>query len=117
MTKLATVAPAEPSAPAHQRPRPLVADGRFLKLWAAGGFANTMRWLELLAAGIYVYDTTESAFLAAAVTALRSVPMLCLGAVAGALAERVDRRLLLICGLFLMASTATSLAVSSFTGH
>src|SRR5260221_13027834 len=93
MTKLATASLAAASADAPHRPKPLLADGRFLRLWAAGGLANTMRWLELLAAGIFVFDTTDSAFLAAAVTALRSVPMLCLGAMAGGLAPRGDPRL------------------------
>src|SRR5258708_27428396 len=116
MTKAASATTPAPE-PAQPRARlRLLADGRFVRIWLAGGLANTMRWLELLAVGIFVFDATDSAFLAAAVTALRSVPMLCLGAFAGALAERVDRRLLLILGLFGMAAVASLLALSALSG-
>ncbi|MBI1774659.1 MAG: MFS transporter [Proteobacteria bacterium] len=108
--------PAERVAAPHAQV-PLLKDGRFLRIWIVGGVANTMRWLELLAVGIFVFDATDSAFLAAAVTALRSLPMLCLGAFAGALAERSDRRLLLIAGLFGMAAIAGVLALLAFTGR
>jgi MFS family permease len=116
MTKAATAPRLDREQAPPRAKRALLADGRFLRLWAVGGLANTMRWLELLAAGIYVFDATDSAFLAAAVTALRSMPMLFFGAMAGALAERIDRRLLLISGMLAMTTTAGLLALSALLG-
>jgi len=33
----------------------------FLRLWLVGAFANAMRWLELLASGLFAYEVTGSA--------------------------------------------------------
>lgn len=83
--------------------RRLFATPDFRRIWLLGGIANTMRWLELLAATLWTYEATGSAFMVAAVAMMRALPMLLLGAVAGALAERLDRRRLLIA---LQASSA-----------
>jgi len=31
----------------------------FLRLWLVGAFANAMRWLELLASGVFAYEVTD----------------------------------------------------------
>ena len=49
-------------------PRILLATPSYLRLWVAGGFGNSMRWLEMLVAGIYTFDVTGSAFWVAVVT-------------------------------------------------
>jgi hypothetical protein len=33
----------------------------FVRLWLVGAFANAMRWLELLASGLFAYEVTGSA--------------------------------------------------------
>ena len=53
----------------------------FLRLWLVGAFANAMRWLELLASGLFAYEVTGSALAATAVVAARQLPQLLLGAV------------------------------------
>ena len=63
-----------------------------------------MRWLETIALGVFVYDLTESAFLVGFVAFLRMAPMLLLGAFIGALADRLNRKTM-------MVATNTSLAV------
>lgn len=75
----------------------------YRRLWMLGGIANAMRWLELLAATLWTYEVTGSALAVSAVAMVRALPMMLLGAIAGALAERMDRRRLLIA---LQASSA-----------
>ena len=43
----------------------------FLRLWLVGAFANAMRWLELLASGLFAYEVTGSALAVTAVVAVR----------------------------------------------
>ncbi|MCS6930790.1 MAG: MFS transporter [Acetobacteraceae bacterium] len=68
----------------------------FVRLWAIGGIANTMRWVEILVASLWTWQQTHSALAVALVAMMRAVPMLLLGAAAGAIADRMDRRLVLI---------------------
>nr|WP_314074308.1 MFS transporter [uncultured Roseococcus sp.] len=68
----------------------------YRRLWVLGGIANAMRWLEMLAASLWTFEATQSALAVAAVAMMRALPMLLLGALAGVLAERFDRRRLLI---------------------
>ncbi|WP_424810711.1 MFS transporter [Roseococcus sp. YIM B11640] len=75
----------------------------YRRIWMLGGIANAMRWLEMLAASLWTFEATGSTLAVAAVSMMRALPMLLLGAVAGALAERMDRRRLLVA---LQASSA-----------
>ena len=59
-------------------------------LWAMG------RWIEMLALGWLVLDLTNSPLILGLVMACRGIPMLLLGAFGGLLADRMDRRRLLI---------------------
>lgn len=84
-------------------PRVLLAAPSYLRLWIAGGFGNSMRWLEMLVAGIYVFSVTGSAFWVAVVTVARTLPMLFLGSLTGVVSETLNRKTMLLCGLFIMA--------------
>src|SRR5262245_40866721 len=64
----------------------------FRRLWAVGFVISAVRWLEMLAVGVFVYQHTGSAFDVALMTLLRMLPLALFGAVIGALAERVERR-------------------------
>ncbi|WP_421993681.1 MFS transporter [Roseococcus sp.] len=75
----------------------------YRRLWLLGGIANAMRWMEILAASLWTFEATQSALAVAAVAMMRALPMLLLGALAGVLAERFDRRRLLV---FLQSSSA-----------
>lgn len=75
--------------------------------------AGTMRWLEVLAVGVYTLEQTGSPFLVALMYFVRTVPMLLLGSLMGALAERIDRRKMLIGGMSGMATTACVLSLLS----
>ncbi|MDX9861598.1 MAG: MFS transporter, partial [Rhodospirillales bacterium] len=76
----------------------LLADGDFRRVWGGGALLGVARWLETLAVGIFVIDLTGSAAAVAAVSFMRMLPLLILGAVAGTLAGRFSRRALLLSG-------------------
>jgi MFS family permease len=89
----------------------LLRDPAFLRVWLSGGVAGVLRWLEMLAIGVYVLETTGSPFLVALMTVLRMAPMALFGIPAGALADRYDRKRLLIIGLVALAGVAAILAL------
>ena len=82
----------------------------FRRLWVVGLVLFVVRWLEMLAVGVFAYQATESAFLVAMLTMLRLLPMGMFGAVLGAVAERLERRSALI--VVVLAMMASSLAVA-----
>lgn len=96
--------------------RTLLRNPAFVRLWAAGIFANTTRWLEILACGLYIFAVTGSALAVALVSMLRALPMLAAGAFAGALAEAMDRKRLLGFGQILNATTSALIALSAMAG-
>ena len=81
----------------------LSSNSEFLSLWFVGGILNILRWLELLAVGIVVFDMTASPFYVALMVTMRFLPMLFLGFFSGAIVERINRRLGLIVIFLLMA--------------
>ena len=80
-------------------------------------WANAMRWLELLASGLFAYEVTHSAFAVTAVVAARQLPQLFLGALAGAVSEAVNRKTIVMATLLGPAAVSTVLAVLAGTGH
>jgi hypothetical protein len=51
---------------------PLFTAPGFKELWIAGGIANAMLWLEVLAAGLFTFQATGSGLAVAIVSAARS---------------------------------------------
>lgn len=82
----------------------------FRRLWLVGFTMYIVRWLELLAVGVFTYDVTGSASLVAAMVMLRILPMGLFGAFVGAAADRLERRTALI--LVLVAMMANSAAIA-----
>jgi MFS family permease len=91
--------------------RSLLTDPGFLRIWIAGALVGTIRWLEVLAVGVYTYQATASPLIVATMLFARMVPTMLLGAFAGAIADRVNRRHLMMAGLVLMCLVSASLAV------
>lgn len=89
----------------------------FLRLWLVGAFANAMRWLELLASGLFAYEVTGSALAVTVVVAVRQLPQLAFGAFAGAVSEAVNRKLIVMLALLVPAFVSTVLASLATTGH
>ncbi len=107
------------TAPAPDRSpiRDLLADGAFLRLWCAGGMTNSMRWVEMLVSGLFAYQLTQSAFAVSLVLMSRALPMLTAGALAGAVAESLNRKSLLMAGQAATATGAIVIALLAATGQ
>ena len=67
----------------------------YKRLWGIGISSTTMRWMETVALGIYVFELTGSPFWVAIVGFLRMIPMFLLGPFVGLVSDRVNRKLLM----------------------
>lgn len=97
--------------------RELLASPDFLRLWLVGAFANAMRWLELLATGLFAYEVTGSALAVTGVVAARQLPQLLFGAFVGAVSEAVNRKLIVMLALIVPAAVSTVLATLATMGQ
>ncbi|MBM3532239.1 MAG: MFS transporter [Alphaproteobacteria bacterium] len=95
--------------------RELLREGPFRLAWVIGGLAGLMRWLDMLAVGVYVFEVTASPLLVALITLARLMPMLA-GAFIGALAERVPLRRMLLIMLGSITAVYAVLAMLAFAG-
>lgn len=78
-----------------QRPPALFSDSRYLRLWLIGLCCGVVRWLELLAFGIFAFDITGSPALVALVVILRFLPLALFGVFLGAFSDIVSPERLL----------------------
>jgi MFS family permease len=94
----------------------LLATPAFPLLWSVGVVTNVLRWLEVLAAALFTLDATGSEVAVAAVVAARSLPLVFMGAVAGVLADAIDRKLILVGGMLLSAASSGAVAALAWAG-
>lgn len=80
----------------------LFRDRRYLRVWLVGCLTGVVRWLELLAFGLFAWDVTHSPALVALLALLRFTPLALFGIVIGALADLLDARRMLIGGLVMI---------------
>jgi MFS family permease len=95
----------------------LLADAEFRRVWLIGGIAGGLRWLELLAISVYVLQLTGSPSMVALVTVARLAPMFLCGLPIGALADRYERKTLLLVGLVVLTLTSGVLGVLALSGQ
>ena len=88
----------------------------FKELWIAGGIANAMLWLEVLAAGLFTYQGTRSGLAVAIVSAARSIPLLLTGAFIGVLSDAINRKRIVVGGLVLTALSSVSVGALGLCG-
>lgn len=100
------VLPAEPRPPMR-----LVRDASLGPFLAGNLASNVGTWLHNVAAAIVVFDLTGSAFLVGLLMAAMFGPAMLLSPWAGAVADRVDRRSLLVLSQGLAAAGGAGLAV------
>jgi MFS family permease len=100
-----------PESRAPQGARSLLSSRAFRRLWALGGLANAMRWVEMLAAALFTYEVTGSGMAVAFVSAARSLPLLFLGAIAGVVCEAINRKRILLGGMLLSFTAALSICL------
>ena len=88
------------SATASAGPRfPAMASWDFRRLFANGFFTTGSRWAQVLARGWLVHDLSDGSTAAVGwVTFASFIPFVIVGPIAGAVADRFDRRKLLIFG-------------------
>lgn len=86
------------------------------RLWLAGVGAGVMRWLEVLAFGLYVLERTGSPLAVAVASFARFLPLLLIGAPAAALAERCEPRRLLMAAYVALALVQLGAALAAATG-
>ncbi|MGE0766852.1 MAG: MFS transporter [Hyphomicrobiaceae bacterium] len=89
----------------------------YRRLWIAGALSGITRWLEFIALGIYAYELTASPPLVALLAVIRMAPYVLLGFFIGALADRYDRRTLLIATTFVLALVTIAMTILTATGH
>ncbi|CAN5627520.1 N/A [soil metagenome] len=89
----------------------------FALVFAAALISNVGTWMETVAVGDLVADRTGQASWTALVAAAGFLPMGLLGPIGGAVADRLDRRKLVMTMTALQMVFAAGLVVASATGH
>ncbi len=98
-------------------PWSLLKESQFRRIWLAGATVGVMRWLDVLAVGVYTHQVTGDALVVATMLFMRMLPMLLFGAVIGAWSERVNRKSLLMAGMFVVALLYLVQGWLSYTGR
>ncbi|HJR18810.1 MAG TPA: MFS transporter [Actinomycetota bacterium] len=120
-----------PQPPAQAAPLPLEqppSPGRFRTLrpfahrdfalfWSGALVSNTGTWLQNVALAWVVLELTESAFWVSMVTFTQFIPTLLFGLFGGLMADRLDRRRVLLVTQSLAMTFAAALAVVTWSGH
>jgi MFS family permease len=78
------------------RPAALSRDATFRRFWLAHTITVTGTWVTFVSLPLLVYQRTGSAFQTSLLTALELLPYLLFGLLAGAIADRVNRKRLMI---------------------
>tara|TARA_B100000676_G_C18087447_1_gene856285 strand:+ start:204 stop:1451 length:1248 start_codon:yes stop_codon:yes gene_type:complete len=94
----------------------LFAETTFGSLWYSGAITSTMRWLESLAVGVYVFDRTNSPIMVAVFLFLRWAPLVLFGAWVGVIADRISRKAILFGGLVTMFVVSLGLGFLTVLG-
>ena len=84
-------------------------------LWVSNFFAYISRWMQMTMLGWFVFEETGSAFLVTLVGFSGMGPLVVLGVFGGVLADRLDKRKLLLCTLFANLLAAVGMAALIFT--
>ena len=95
--------------------RVVLSDRSFRRLWLTGALASAIRWLDTLVLGVFVFDLTGSAFLVALLFFTRQVPRILFALAIGTLADRVDRRLMLMACFSLLTAVSAVLGALVLT--
>jgi len=88
----------------------------FALLWTGALVSNIGTWMETVALGYYVADTTGQASWSAVVAGATFIPNAILGPIGSAMADRLDRRRMLVVGSLLSALVAAVLAIRVGSG-
>lgn len=95
---------------------PALKNPDFRKLWIGNMVSNTGGQMQMAALNWQVYELTHNPLALGAIGLVRVIPIILLSLVGGAVADRTDRRRLLLLTQSLMAGFAFVLGVLSLTG-
>jgi MFS family permease len=96
--------------------RGLLRDRNYVSVWAVGGITGVIRWFQLLALGIYTFETTGSPLLVSLVPILWMVPLPLFGPLMGVVADRVNRKALLAWSTAAVALLSVAMAALAQAG-
>ncbi|CAA9239763.1 MAG: hypothetical protein AVDCRST_MAG50-2150 [uncultured Acidimicrobiales bacterium] len=101
----------EPDQPAHGLRRAMRAfkNRDFTIFWFGALASNTGSWVQNLAVPYVLYEVTQSAFWVGLATFFQFIPAMLLGPLAGSVADRFDRRKVLLITQSLLALSAVAL--------
>jgi MFS family permease len=68
----------------------------FRRLWLADVVSDAGSFITFIALAVYVYELTGEAFAVGLALGLRAIPWFTLGPIAGVIADRVDRRVMMV---------------------
>lgn len=94
-----------------------LSDPNFLSIWLVGGLTGVIRWFQLLALGVYTFDTTNSPLLVAIVPLLWMLPLAFFGPLIGAIADRLNRNMLLSGSLAMITLVSGAMAGLAWAGE
>jgi MFS family permease len=94
----------------------LLSDRAFGPYFFGSLISNTGTWLQNIAALLIIFDLTGSAFMAGTVTMVQFGMQLVLSPLSGSLADRFDRRVLMLTGQGLGALSAVTLTILTWVG-
>lgn len=89
----------------------------FRLMWTGALVSNVGTWMESVAIGYYVADTTGRASSAAIVTAAGFIPAALVGPIGSAMSDRLRRRRVLIVGSLISSVIAAAIAIWVGTGN
>ncbi|MBT4907192.1 MAG: MFS transporter [Rhodospirillaceae bacterium] len=97
--------------------RDLLSNIQFVRIWLVGIFSGIARWLEMLVAGVYAFDTTGSPFLVALLVILRMMPLVAFGSIVGTFADRLSPKIFMCVTMFGAMFVSGTVFVLFLTGH
>jgi MFS family permease len=87
----------------------------YLCVWVFGALTGFIRWLQLLALGVYTFEITGSPFLVSLVPVLWGFPLAFAGPIVGGIADRVNRKVFLGLGIGTVLCVAAVMAFIATT--
>lgn len=97
--------------------RPLRSSRHFREIWAASALTGTAGQVAAVAALAQIWELTRSPIWTGAIGLAQGVPLLLLGPIGGSLADRYDRRLVVIASTLMQAAAAIALTIQATLGH
>ena len=89
----------------------------FLSFWFVGGLTGVIRWFQLLALGVYTFETTNSPLLVSIVPLLWMLPLSLCGPLVGVIADRTNRQILLAGSLAVITLVSVVMAGLAWVGE